>query len=96
MLHNLAPFDCSYHCAWWGYIVAYEKAFIIYQNIILEFTPSIILFYLSLPYNPGILSMGIIFPFTYICVQYLHYIHPSTYNLSPHPLPLPLLPIPSP
>jgi hypothetical protein len=37
------------------------------------------------PPIPGIVSIGLIFPFTYMCTQYLHYIHPHT--LSPHFLP---------
>jgi hypothetical protein len=33
-------------------------------------------FFLSLPPpNPGTASTGIIFPFTYMCTQYLHHIH---------------------
>jgi hypothetical protein len=41
---------------------------------------------------PGIVSAGLIFPFKYICTQYLHYI-----NLLipfPHILSLPLVPLP--
>jgi hypothetical protein len=37
--------------------------------------------------NPEIVSIGLIFPFTYMCTQYLHYIHPHT--LSPYFLPTP-------
>jgi hypothetical protein len=34
---------------------------------------------LSLPLPiPGILSTGLIFPFTYVCTQYLHHVHPLT------------------
>jgi hypothetical protein len=42
---------------------------------------------------PGIVSTGLIFPFTYMCTQYLRHIHPPT--LFPHILPLLLVP-PSP
>jgi hypothetical protein len=38
-----------------------------------EFTPSIILFYV--PPIPGIVSASIIFPFTYMFTEYLYYIH---------------------
>jgi hypothetical protein len=31
-----------------------------------------------LPAIPGIVSAGLIFPFTYMCAQLLHHIHPST------------------
>jgi hypothetical protein len=47
------------------------------SNIIFEFTISIILLYLPSPI-PGIVSTGIIIPFTYMCTQYLYYIHPPT------------------
>jgi hypothetical protein len=57
----------------------------------LEFTPSIILLYP--PSISGIVSTGIIFPFTYMCTQYLHYIHlPTPFpNLLPPTL-IPILP----
>jgi hypothetical protein len=56
------------------------------SNIILEFTPSIILLYSVSPI-PGIVSNSLIFPFIYMCTQwiYFHYIHPPT--LFPHILP---------
>jgi hypothetical protein len=43
--------------------------------IILELTPSIILFICRIP---RIVSTGLIFSFIYMCTQYLHYIHPPT------------------
>jgi hypothetical protein len=56
------------------------------QYIILEFT----IFYhsplSSLPFIPGIVSTSLIFPFTYMCTQYLYYIHlptPFPYLLPP-------------
>jgi hypothetical protein len=50
--------------------------------IILYFTPSTILLYPPLPI-PGVVSTGIIFPFTYMCTQYLHNIHPPMFTF-PH------------
>jgi hypothetical protein len=56
------------------------------QCIIFEFTPSVILLYLPFPhFIPGIVSKGLIFPFTYLCTQYLNCIHPPT--PFPHLLP---------
>jgi hypothetical protein len=40
------------------------------------------------PPIPGTVSTGLIFPFTYMCTQYLHHIHPPT------PFPFLLLPPP--
>jgi hypothetical protein len=53
-----------------------------FQYIILEFNPSTILLHPPLLPFPGIVLTSIIFPFTYICAQYLHYVH------SPSPFPL--------
>jgi hypothetical protein len=47
------------------------------KYIILEFTSSIILLYLPLPI-PGMVSTGIIFAFTYMCVHFLYHIHPPS------------------
>jgi hypothetical protein len=55
--------------------VAFTKVFAIYEHIIFEFTLFIILLYLPSPI-PEIASTGLIFSFTYMCAQYLHYIHP--------------------
>jgi hypothetical protein len=43
--------------------------------------------FLYLPPIPGIVSAGLIFPFTNICTQYLHQIHPP--EPFPHNLPSP-------
>jgi hypothetical protein len=45
------------------------------KYIILKFTPNIMLLY-PLSSIPGIFSTGLIFPFTHMCAQYLHCIHP--------------------
>jgi hypothetical protein len=50
--------------------------------------------YISLSPIPGIVSTGLIFPFTYMCTQYLHHIHPPTPFL--HISPFPLVPTPPP
>jgi hypothetical protein len=57
----------------------YLQKFLQYvKYIILEFTPSTIL---------RTVSTGLIFPFTYMCTQYLHFIHlPTSF---PHLLPPP-------
>jgi hypothetical protein len=60
--------------------------------IIFEFTPSITLLYPP-PLILGAVSTGIIFAFIYMCVHYLHHIHPPT--LSPAIFHLPLVSIPS-
>jgi hypothetical protein len=57
------------------------------KYIIFEFTPSTVLHYLLPSPVPGIISTGIIFPFTYMCTQYLYYIHSPT--PFPHILPFP-------
>jgi hypothetical protein len=48
------------------------------KYIILEFTPSTILLH-SPSLIPWIVSTGLIFPFTYMCIQYLHCIHPTPF-----------------
>jgi hypothetical protein len=40
------------------------------------------------PPSPEIVSTNLIFPFTYLCTQYLHHIHPPTPFLPFSPLPL--------
>jgi hypothetical protein len=64
-----------YCCSGWGYIVAFTKDITMYQLYhtwvhLLHYFP----LYLTLPI-PGIVSTGSIFPITYMCAQYLHYIH---------------------
>jgi hypothetical protein len=57
------------------YIVAFTKVLTIYHTWIqpLHHSP-------LFPCSPisGMVSTSIIFQFTYICTQYLHYIHPLT------------------
>jgi hypothetical protein len=69
------------HCDIYKY--SYSESNISYLNSPLHHSP------LSFsPLIPGIVSTGINFPFTYMCTQYLHHIHP--------PMPLPyLLPPPT-
>jgi hypothetical protein len=66
------------------------------KYIFLEFITTLLSFY-SHPIT-GKVSVGIIFPFSYMCTQCLHYIHPVTHfpNTSPkwcqHPQARPILP----
>jgi hypothetical protein len=60
-----------------------QKSLYYINYIIVEFICSIILLYLLLLSIPETVSIGIIFSFTYMCTQYLYYIHPP-YSLSPH------------
>jgi hypothetical protein len=53
-------------------------------GILYKFFYFILLLYPSSP-NSGIVSASLIFPFTYMCKQYLHHIHPPT--PFPHILP---------
>jgi hypothetical protein len=46
------------------------------KYIIFEFTPSTILLYHP-PSIPGVISTGLIFPFIFMCLQYLHHVYPS-------------------
>jgi hypothetical protein len=61
------------YCAGWEYTVAFTKVLTIYQYIILEFNPSIILLY---PFSS--LSTDIICPFISMCTHYFHHIHPPS------------------
>jgi hypothetical protein len=68
-------FSIFYCFVGWGYIVAFAKVLKIYQIYhiwiyLLPWSPLS-----SLPI-PKIVSAGTIFAFTYICTQFLHYIHP--------------------
>jgi hypothetical protein len=49
--------------------------------------------YMNLPYPliPGTVSTGIIFAFTYMCMHYLHHIHPPTH----FPATIPCPPVPT-
>jgi hypothetical protein len=53
--------------------VTFTKVLTAYHN---EFTPSISLLYAS-PF-PGIVSIDLIYLFTYVCTEYLYHIHPPT------------------
>jgi hypothetical protein len=67
-----------YCCAGWGYIVAFTKVLKIYQIYHIWIHP---LHYSPLPSPPaipGIVQTGIIFPFIYMCTQYLKHIQPPT------------------
>jgi hypothetical protein len=59
------------------------------KYIILKFTPNIMFLY-PLSSIPGIFSTGLIFPFTHMCAQYLHCIHPPPHF--PHISHMPLFP----
>jgi hypothetical protein len=64
-----------------GYIVEFTNVLTKYQIYHSPWPP---LSFTSHSPIPGIVSTGIIFPFKYICIQYLHHIHPPT-TPSPHP-----------
>jgi hypothetical protein len=49
--------------------------------------------YIPLLPIPGVVSIDMIFPFTYMCTQYLYYIHPPSFLL--HILPFSLVLTPS-
>jgi hypothetical protein len=80
---NLFILDC---CAGWLHIVAFTNVLAIYQiyhvwTHLLHHSP------LFLPPSISVIaSTGIIFSFTYLCMQYLHYIHPPTNFLHLFPL----------
>jgi hypothetical protein len=69
----------------WRYIVAFAKVLTMYHS--LHHSP------LCPSHSWNSFSTGIIFPFIYMCTQYLHYIH----LLCPFPTssPFPLPPIPT-
>jgi hypothetical protein len=68
---------------YWGYFVTFTKFLTIYQSWIHPFHHSL----LSCPPPiPGIVSTIFIFPFSCMCTEYYHHIHPST------PFPYVLLP----
>jgi hypothetical protein len=64
------------------------------KYIILQFTPSTTLHYAPTPI-PGVISTGIIFEFTPMCIQCLHHIHPPTFFPTTCSLSLVLTPISS-
>jgi hypothetical protein len=80
-----------YCCANWVYTVAFTKVLTIYQI----YHTWVHHFHYSSscppPPTPGIVSTDIIFPFTYMYLQYLHHIHPP----SPFPHSFPLLLVPA-
>jgi hypothetical protein len=68
-----------------GYIVAFIDVLKIYQ-IYHTWTHSFHHSPLSLPsLIPGIVSTGTIFPLTYMCTQYLDYVHPCPFSTSSAP-----------
>jgi hypothetical protein len=76
---------------YWRYIVEFTKIltmYLIYHSWIhlLHHSP------LFPSPTPGIVSTGVIFPLTFMCIQYFHHIHPPT--TFPHILPLLLVPTP--
>jgi hypothetical protein len=75
-------FNNDIWCTFW-----HLQKFLQYINcIILEFTVLPSLFFILQPPIPGIVSTTTIFPFTYMCPQYLHYIYllkPFSHLLSP-------------
>jgi hypothetical protein len=76
--NRLAFSFCTILLLCWVYIVTFTKVPITYH---VKFIPFIILLYSPSP-MPGIVSKGLNFPFTCMCIQYLHHIHTPT-----HPFP---------
>jgi hypothetical protein len=72
--HIASFFFSFFKLLFWGYTVIFTKFL---QYVIVEFTLSIILLYPS-PSTRGIISIGLIFLLTYMCIQFLHHIHPMT------------------
>jgi hypothetical protein len=75
-------FDLDYFLNWafccvLGYIVAFTKFSQYIKYIILEITFYIILLCPSHPHSWNV-STDLIIPFTYMCTQYFHHIHPPT------------------
>jgi hypothetical protein len=70
-----------YYCDAWGYIVPFTQVLQCVKYIIHEFTPSIILLHPSPLQVPGVVSIGIIFAFTYMCTHFIAPYSPS-YPLS--------------
>jgi hypothetical protein len=68
-------FNC---CTGWGYIVAFTTVPTIYQIYHHWIHPLHHSPLSSPPPIPAVVSTGLIFPFTYMHTQYLHYIHPPT------------------
>jgi hypothetical protein len=72
----------AYHVLWpcFKAIFLFIQKFLQYITYI-EFASSTILLHPSLPHIPGIVSTDNIFPFTYMCTQYLHHIYlPSPFS----------------
>jgi hypothetical protein len=82
LIENLTPFSLFKIIVLGVHCDIYKSSYNISNIIILEFIPSIFLLYPPPSLIPGIVSKALIFPFTYMYTQYLHYIHSPT--LSPH------------
>jgi hypothetical protein len=77
-LNWLSPCFLHFYCAGWGYIVAFTKVLTIYQIYNIWTHPIHCSHLPPPPPNLRIVSVGIIFAFTYMYTQFLYHIHPPT------------------
>jgi hypothetical protein len=107
IIHSLFLCKCFYVCqsskdnlfiflllCWVGVLCGIHKSSYSITKLSYLNSPPQSFSFISPPPIPGIVLTDLVFPFTYMCTQYLHYIHPPT--PFPHILSsLPLVPTPT-